>query len=150
MAYIKTNWVDDQEPTINAQNLNKIENELESLDNNRAYNPVLLWTNASPTSSFGMQEIFVDLSDYDEVEVYFMDEHKLPDYIFTARTLVGYPTACNFTFNDTGGILTGASRRIRSYANKILFAEGYLESHGGAVIENKIPIPHKIYGIKGV
>ena len=32
MAYTKTQWVNGQAPAINAANLNKIENELESLD----------------------------------------------------------------------------------------------------------------------
>ena len=36
MAYEKTNWVNDSLPAINAENLNKIENQLEQNTNDIA------------------------------------------------------------------------------------------------------------------
>ena len=37
MTYNKTNWVDNTNPAISADNLNKIENELENLDSQMSY-----------------------------------------------------------------------------------------------------------------
>lgn len=35
MAYVKTTWVNGQAPALDAEHLNKIENELETLDNRK-------------------------------------------------------------------------------------------------------------------
>lgn len=92
MTYTKTTWVNGQAPAISAANLNKIENELESLD---TFTSGLLNT----LFPVGKVEIFYDNNDHSNYLGFTWQK------IATGKTLVGIDTSdTDFdTIGNTGG-----------------------------------------------
>ena len=102
----------------------------------------LLWTNASPSSTFAAQTVSLDLSGYDAV-------------LLTAGYNADYNTVLApvfLTFGEKGQfMLIGTngkvgSRDVTATATGIQFAGGYYN----ASTDNRFAVPLKIYGIKGV
>lgn len=116
MSYTKTTWVDNQPPYINAENLNKIENQLETNTNDIATNASaietnsnnitintnaiaklqgeILWTNANPTSDFGTQTITLNksLDSYNCYEILFRQSKTASRIMTSGKVPVGYGT----------------------------------------------------------
>ena len=115
---------------------------------------MLLWENASPDSTFPEQEISVDLSDYDEIEVEFRHNSTSTQY-FKERIkkgkmcrLVSFANTTNegaymrflardVTVNETSVAFTGATYK-------------QVNNTAAAAASNISNIPIAIYGIKGV
>lgn len=136
MSYTKTTWVDNQPPYINAENLNKIENQLETNTNDIATNAStietnsnniiantnaiaelqgeILWTNANPTSDFASQTITLDksLDSYNCYEIIFRQNKNSTNerYFTTGKLPVGHGTILNAYSNNyrpTGTTISG-------------------------------------------
>ena len=110
--------------------------------------PVLLWTNASPTSDFVAQTISVDGADYDGylVEIHWSradGAHKGVAYvpIGTAKATVA---AHN---NESGTLNTAAFRAVES-ATKNSISFGIGASGPGRLENNYYAIPTRIWGVK--
>lgn len=111
----------------------------------------LLWTNASPTSSFAAQTIPLDLSDYDFVLVRYRRD--------TSATLKGLVQIIKVAENYENVALLGLAtadgkigRRITNATTTgVVFASATLYSTYGTGTESTtVLIPEDIYGIKGV
>lgn len=113
---------------------------------------VLLWTNASPTSSFAAQTIAVDVSGYDMMAVLVSSSSN--DYMYTFFAAVGMSTIMNRAVptSNTSAKLFVTSRNIDSAnANGISFSACNQSSVGAAAaVANGELVPRYIYGIKGV
>lgn len=112
MSYTKTTWVDNQPPYLNAENLNKIENQLEINTSNIATNTSaieantntitglvglegeILWTNANPTSDFASQTITLSksLDSYNCYEILFKQSKATSRIMTSGKIPVGYGT----------------------------------------------------------
>ena len=104
MAYTKTTWVNNSQPYINADNLNKIENQLESNTSNIETNTAniqtntnkiaqlsgqILWTNSSPTSNISTStNMSLNSSDYDILEIVYL-LYNNNTYYNSVKTLKG-------------------------------------------------------------
>lgn len=112
----------------------------------------LLWTNASPASSFVGQDIALDLSDYDGVFIIFaltISNNYRPNPLFVFEK----DTGRSYTILAEQGNKMGI-RSVIMYSNKVNFGDAksvntYGSSSGNAT-NNDVLRPYKIYGIKGV
>ena len=107
--------------------------------------PVLLWTNPSPTSDFTAQTVSLDLSDYAGVIVEFIKSttsNKINTRLYAKKN------------EDVDGIFGAGSYYVKGDSNTargisvtdtgVTFAEGY----GNMSLNNKTSIPIRIYGVK--
>ena len=106
----------------------------------------LLWTNASPTSSFAAQDISVNYSAYKLIMLVFKRDaasNYLCYTLSTARTQS--PSATMFNWNLSTIIFRG----FNIVNNVITFYAGVrMTAIGTSVDDNNMLIPYKIYGIK--
>ena len=104
-----------------------------------------LWQNASRTSSFSPQTISVDLSGYDEVEVYYCleTEAEFNKHMVSSICPVGESLFATFTFGSASATY---SRGATTNASGVTFSTGY--QSGSA--SNASLVPYRIFGIKGV
>lgn len=164
MSYTKTTWVDNQPPYINAENLNKIENQLETNTNDIATNASaietnsnnitantnaigdlqgeIVWTNANPTSAFGSQTITLNksLDNYNCYEIMFRQNTNTTNkrYMTTGKIPVGHGTILNAYSNNyraTGTTVSG---------NTISFESASV----GGTTDNEYVIPVYVIGYK--
>ncbi len=108
----------------------------------------LLWTNASPTSAFVVQEIRLDLSKYKIL------------LIELTTAVQGYSHAnnskeCILLYVGFDGILYkgiygdfALHRTITTSARSIVFGAGYGSDLNNDSINNDVLVPNKIYGVK--
>lgn len=112
----------------------------------------LLWTNASPTSSFAAQTIAVDVSGYDMMAVLVSSSSN--DYMYTFFAAVGMSIIMNRAVptSNTSAKLFVTSRNIESAnANGISFSACQQSTVGTAATAANVElVPRYIYGIKGV
>lgn len=109
----------------------------------------LLWTNASPTSSFSPQTVSLNLSGYDAVLIYVANN--------TSRTCIngwilpkGAPQSKLVSFKTDYGLYP-TSRNATVTATGVTFGDGYDNGNSTtANLSNTCCIPYSIYGIKGV
>ena len=123
------------------------------LDEKTGIQKKLLWSNASPGSSFGSQTISLDLSEYDEIQVEFRNTSSSSYYslnefkkgkasrhnTFAKQTTDNVDTIIldrPVTMNENGVYFGGGSQ-------KDLYSKSYSTNNG-----NLIPV--RIWGIKGV
>ena len=106
--------------------------------------PVLLWQNASVSSSFSGQTLNIDVSAYTFLLVIFTGDASLADSFGSVVVPVGV----------TGDLFNSATtighRKIRtSDTTKIVFTDGeFLSSyHGSYEKSNNKSVPYRIYGI---
>lgn len=107
----------------------------------------LLWTNASPTSSFAKQTISLNLSEYNFVEIQFSQNQEAPIRTNFVRAKVGdtQPSRCLMYYNYL------YTRDFTVKTTGVDFAVASLSSRTGTMADNNnVVIPYKIYGIKGV
>lgn len=105
----------------------------------------IVWENASRTSSFAPQTIYVDLSDFHEVLIYYCLEtgSEWNEYMVTSRCPLNENGFATFSF---GSASVAYSRSAQTYATGVTFGTGY---QGGAA-NNASLVPYQIIGIKGV
>lgn len=103
----------------------------------------LLWTNASPSSSFAAQTVQLNLSGYDMVGVFGYND--VNDGGVMAFAPVGESSALFFMFNYR-------QRRYFAVSSAgVQFGNGYSGAPNNNVsVSNSAAIPYYIYGIKGV
>lgn len=106
----------------------------------------LLWTNASPGSAFADQTISIDLSGYDQIQIWFRPEASDPDKFF-AFAKVGSSIRMAFPR------YTIERRKVNVTTTGVQFYPAYyLTTYGGSSesLLNTYMVPVRIYGIKGV
>lgn len=102
----------------------------------------LLWTNTSPTGTFGAQTISLDLSNYDAVCVEFK---AYPDLwiLLTVTADINFSGMCDMGRNDT---FYTQNRAFAVTSSGITFEDCKLGT--SASVYNNHNVPYKIYGIK--
>lgn len=122
----------------------------------------LLWTNPNIMADFAAQTILLDLSDYDEVEVWFTiwKSDKRVNAIFRAEKnystmahgMASSSTSYDTTTNINNAPMTGTpdpTERAFYFTNTgVVFGEAREGMNGFSTTNNNILIPYKIYGIK--
>lgn len=104
----------------------------------------LLWENASPTSEFAAQSVYLSLSKYDAVAIQF----------YYATTL-SWCVECRCNVGKTGlanvSMKSNYYRQFNVETTRVRFESGleYTTYGGDTTSANNILIPYKIYGIKG-
>lgn len=103
----------------------------------------LLWTNASPTSTFNSQTLSIDLTDYELIVIEALSytdtasENGIFSSIFKKEIGVWFGMATHY--NNVPG--DGGVRNIR-------FSNSSIEISASILHNNMYCIPYKIYGIK--
>lgn len=133
---------------------NTVENKVikEYVDNNtNSLKPTLLWTNPSPTSTFGPQNITLSSSDYDFLEIYYYDwidtkrmmsqkvikgKNILINAIFYANTNF-FMSNRPFTYNS--GTSYSVGNCVALYGSSTFLVDQAI---------NYVCVPVKIYGYK--
>ena len=117
----------------------------------------LLWTNPSPASDFGAQTLTLDLSGYDEVEVYagFINSSDTTNTCGYFRAKVGGTGLIQLVNLDTANTSNAStfinivSRQFQVSTTGITFTSGQMTYAGGAYANwSGRAVPFQIYGIK--
>lgn len=103
----------------------------------------LLWTNASPLSSFASQTISLDLSEYSQVIVY---AYFSTSWVYIASTIL-CEVGDKAYLSDVALDGTRYGRTFEATTSGIIFANSNSSTTSP---DNNSIIPHTIYGIKGV
>lgn len=114
----------------------------------------LLWTNESPTTAFAAQTISLDLSGYDEVEIYTIQHISRSSYLIPpSRTEIGMSGdlfAITGATGDTSGYCAWTKRTYTTSTSGVTFTLDAVSLDGTAWLAGGGAhlIPYKIYGIK--
>ena len=118
---------------------------------------VKLWENASPSSFFGAQTVFMALMPYEAVEIVwatYVSDNGGVSRRFTGKYPIIWPTDGSGVGCQATGMYAGnaVERFIRFYSSGIVFDNGaYYNTYGGSSIARaQVLVPLEIYGIKGV
>ena len=118
---------------------------------------VLLWSNASPGSSFAAQTLTIPWENYDFLVIqayYNYDQHgnafMRTMFIDTNRISESwqYPHNYEILAEQGNGGSAKASRKLTFGSGKITFAQGSI--NGSSTATNTAAVPCDIYGIKGI
>lgn len=116
---------------------------------------VLLWTNASPTSSFASQTVQLDLSGYDFYAIEFLRDTN-SDSAYVPMCIIKTGVLNDTTYKNAVLTTNGSVMVIRDFCQTstgILFMHcNKSNSYNGwnLVQDNALAIPMRIWGIKGV
>lgn len=112
----------------------------------------LLWTNASPSTTFAAQTISLDLSDYEEVEVEYVDHNVHISTMSQIRVKIGQSGSMNIMIGNSSyssGVPFVANRRFSVTQTGITFGDGAgTPVSSSLATRNDSCIPYRIYGIK--
>ena len=112
----------------------------------------LLWTNASPTSSFAAQTVSLSLSGYDAIILMAQDIDTEPESYYIPKTYGSTYIYGHRDFENSNTIpLT--YRHISVSNTGIVFSSGQYKLLSGSnspTVRNDFRVPTAIYGIKGV
>lgn len=104
--------------------------------------PVLLWTNPSPLSSFAAQTISLDLSEYSSIIIETLYEATTPSgYIGTASKSIIPVDGVEYKYPNPYYGMTRFGRSIKCSSTGV-----YITSAANS--ENDRTLPYKIYGVK--
>lgn len=107
--------------------------------------PVLLWTNPSPTSTFAAQTVSIDLTDYEALLIYTKGatSKNTYHYNYVKKTEIGKWILADYQ----GDVHYATLRQITNITNSgITFGTGY---YGWTSYNNNNEcIPAEIYGLK--
>lgn len=117
----------------------------------KANAPVLLWTNASPTSEFAAQTISLALDNYDEVEIEFKHSSST-SYKRIEKVKKGESSRSSIvTGSSTSGeYMAAVIRTANVTASGVTFGNGNLANQSSYKEGSSYMVPTKIYGIRGV
>ena len=105
----------------------------------------LLWTNASPTSSFAEQTVQLDLSNYSTIVIMYAPYDSLQYY----SSMICFKGTIYLVTTDMGsGGAASVARKATISNTGIAFETARLGYNGTATNNNTYIIPYKIYGIK--
>ena len=113
----------------------------------------LLWTNASPTSSFAAQTVSLSLSGYNFVEIHCRNNASYNVCTVFTSEIVKDLSMQIITDVQNANAIYVADRRAAISSNGITFESAYYKSVASTAvgtIKNDRMVPYKIYGIKGV
>lgn len=142
-------WLDTDEPgqsavtSVNGANGTVV---LDADDVGAMSEWTLLWTNASPTSSFAAQTVSLDLSGYDVIAVVFTGENGNGRRMLFSL-IDGNEYASNFVTIASGTVYT-KQRLYSPSSTGIQFGGNY--QNGSSGTNDTQNVPTAIYGIKGV
>ena len=137
-------WLDTDEPGMSVVSSVCSKTGTVMLDLNDIGFATLLWTNASPTSSFAAQTVSIDLSEYSFVLVGLNQDTGNNNYIYTEIALVDGKIHM-FMGNFSGTV----TRRMTTVTTAgVEFGNG--QTGTSFSTDNAKMIPISIYGIKGV
>lgn len=134
-------------------------NWVKQLDENNGVQKKLLWTNASPTSSFAAQTISLDLSGYDMVLIVHLSNQTDGTFACVSDTLPksigvgkGHLIYGGFIYNATVANRGSDGHRGLTFSDAgIAFENAVRTTEGlGTAQNNALCVPYQIYGIKGV
>ena len=112
----------------------------------------LLWTNASPTSSFGAQQVSIAGTDYDKFLVEFKNYSTGASYSHCYLSTIAMKGQFNMVLSpgEEGGYI--CFRHFDCKDTYISFHTAtYAKSYGGTLVDSSnLLVPYRIYGIKGV
>lgn len=110
----------------------------------------LLWTNASPTSTFAAQTISKDLSGYNRILVFFYREDGVTRHI-TADVRIGKSSIANLVATINSAYPMAYNRVVAASTTGITFEDalGQRTNSNSRSTDNTYLIPTHIYGIKG-
>ena len=103
----------------------------------------LLYTNASPGSTFAAQTLALDLSAYDSVLIEYYVNIATLGYLPSIRVAKGRENLMSMTISD-GSRYT---RNVSVNAAGLTFGDAYLN---GQSVSNASNVPLRIFGVKGV
>lgn len=114
----------------------------------------LLWTNASPGSTFAAQTISLDLSEYDLVFIKVRLETGSTSYISAMMEVGSAVNVYSTSYIATNGYTMATNYRTLTIANDGIecgdaYRKSYTETTSGTA-NNILLIPVKVFGIKGV
>lgn len=105
----------------------------------------LLWENASPTSKFTPQTVYLDLSKYDYLVIVVRGHggavNESSNYV---RRADGNLVILHYTSN------ANMHRLVHCYSDRLEFEDGNTWSNTVTQVDNSRCVPYLIYGIKGV
>lgn len=112
----------------------------------------LLWQNPNPTAAFAAQTVALNLSDYDEVEIEYVDFVQHQDTMAQIRVKIGNHGSMHIMIGNSGyssGIPFVANRRFLVSLTGVDFegASG-IPTNNSLTSRNDTCIPCYIYGIK--
>ena len=111
----------------------------------------LLWTNASPTSSFGAQQVSIADNDYDKFLVEFKNYSTGASYSHCYLSAIAIKGEFGMILSpgEEGGYI--CFRHFGCNATYINFqAAKYAKTYGGTLVESSnLLVPYRIYGIRG-
>ena len=160
MAYTKTTWVNNSSPYINADNLNKIENQLETNTNDIETNTTniqtntenitnitgtILWTNENPTSDFAQQTITLSSSDYDCYEIIYRQNTTTSRVLSTGKIIKGYGT---LLMQSIGQNQFRAINYVSDISLEIYYNQKLTTYGSTPTTDNSINIPLYVIGYK--
>lgn len=107
----------------------------------------LLWTNASPESSFSSQTISLDLSGYSHIMVETSDQYYQIIRVGKAKSIEG-----SGYITDSVSYTILHARRVATSSNSVTIGNNYVKwaNSTSCTVANNNLVPCKIYGIKGV
>lgn len=110
-------------------------------------NKHLLWTNANPSSAFAEQDVTVNWSGYEMLEILYRPNTTGDITTCHSATIVPVENQSGYIF-DTAG--SNVYRAFTMKSNYIHFTSGYYYAgYGGTspAASNNMIVPYKIYGI---
>ena len=137
-------WVDLLPGGSSEQFLKKTSSGTEWSDLPTYISMKLLWTNASPGSSFAAQTIPLDLSGYNIIAVssYYLASNQIETWSFCTVGATGWM----YHF-----VNYRQRRNITATISSVIFGDGQEAAQTGNLsTNNNAMIPYKIFGIKGV
>lgn len=112
----------------------------------------LLWTNPDPTVAFAAQTVELDLSEYDEIELEYVDFVQHQNVMPLLRVPIGDRGSMNMMIGNSGystGLMFTANRRFLVSSTGVTFEGGNGTPTGyNLTARTDTCIPRKIYGIK--
>ena len=103
----------------------------------------VLWTNASPTSSFADQTILLDLSSYKAVAIQFTWKNDEQDANIINIGIVGYESRVIMIYNSR------SNREFEVTSSGVIFGKGTFAQRDGSMSNNNAySIPLVIFGLK--
>lgn len=137
-------WVDILPAGSSGQFLKKTSGGIEWSDLPVYTSMKLLWTNASPSSSFAAQTISLDLSEYSIIAI--ASSYAVDNMIETWSFCSVGATGWLYHF-----VNYRQRRDISATASSVIFGNGQEAAQTGNLgTNNNVMIPYKIFGIKGV
>ena len=148
-------WLDTDEPGMSAVSSVNGKTGTVVLDLDDIGFMTLLWTNASPSSSFAAQTVSLDLSGYDAVFVIsnLMTTGENNTGVFVRKGLATETNIVMYGAIVAASAMTVQRRGVTATDTGVVFSDAKLKaatSNSAGSTENSRCIPLYIYGIKGV